>query len=331
MRILITGGAGFIGSHLTDVFLRRGHEVRCLDDLSMGRRENIEHNLADPAFEFLEGDVRDGGAMMSAAEGVDAIVHLAAGKIPRYTSAYSTLMVNVFGGHAALEAAREHKAKIVMASTSDVYGTGPDLPFRESGPLVLGSSTSRRWAYAVSKLCDEHLAFAYEDEFGVDISIVRFFGAYGERQYPSWWGGPQGVFLEAISRGEPVEIHGDGMQTRCFIHVDDLVEATARVAESEAATGQIINIGAEEEISIVDLARLMHELSGSERELELKFVPYESLSKNYQDVQRRVPDLTKMQELLDYTPQISLREGLRRLWEWYRTAGATQPRPETVS
>jgi UDP-glucose 4-epimerase len=323
LKVVVTGGAGFIGSHLSDALLRRGHEVICVDDLSKGTTANLAHLTGQGNFGFKKLDIRDLKALQAVGRGCDVVVHLAAAKIARYESALNSLTLNLEGAHAALELARENKAKFVLGSTSDVYGKSPDLPFREDADLVLGPSTSRRWAYAVTKLCDEHMAYAYQDEFGLPVTILRFFGAYGERQYLNWWGGPQGVFLEAIATGQPIEIHGDGNQTRCFIHVDDLAEGIARAVERDESTGEIVNLGTAEEISVLGLAQLMHELSGVEDELKLQFVPYSSFTKNYEDVRRRVPDMTKMHDLLGFKPQVDLRVGLSRLWRWYRTRPVT--------
>ena len=318
MRILITGGTGFIGSHLGDVLLARGYAVTCVDNLSKGPLSNVEHNLGHPKFRFEQLDVRDLPKLLEAGRGCQAVVHLAAAKIPRYESAMSVITMNYEGAHAALELARTNGAKFVLASTSDVYGKNPKLPFSEDSDLVIGPSTSRRWAYAVSKLCDEHMAFAYQDDHQLPVTILRFFGCYGERQYLNWWGGPQGVFLEAISRGEPLELHGDGQQSRCFVYVTDLAEGIARAIERKSTDGEILNIGNDEETTIAGLATLMHRLSGIPGELKIRRVPYESLSKNYEDVRRRIPDMTKMQRLLEFTPRIHLEEGITRLWTWYR-------------
>jgi len=204
MRVVVTGGAGFIGSHLVDVLLARGCEVICVDDLSKGSLSNVAHHSDNDRFRFVQLDIRDWKQLETAGRGSDAVVHLAAAKIARYDSAFHSLGINLEGARSALELARVNKAKFVLGSTSDVYGKNPSLPFSEDSDLVIGPSTSRRWAYAVSKLCDEHLAFAYQDEFELPITILRFFGAYGDRQYLNWWGGPQGVFLQAIAQGAPV-------------------------------------------------------------------------------------------------------------------------------
>ena len=319
MKALITGGAGFIGSHLTDSLLARGWVLVSVDDLSKGRREVIAHNIGRDDYEFVEMDCRDTERLVALGEGADVVVHLAATKIPREGNRLGNVINNLEGGRAALETARLNDARYVLASTSDVYGNRPDLPFTEDGICVTGPSTVPRWAYGIGKLADEHMAFGYAEEYGLPVTILRFFGSYGERQYLNWWGGPQGVFLEAISKGEPMTVHGDGSQTRCFTHIDDMTEATARAIERPEVSGEIINIGNDEPISIMELAVRMHQLSGLDGEPRIEQVPYSQVAPGgYQDVQDRKPDLTKQRELLGFTPQVGLDEGIRRLWDWYR-------------
>jgi UDP-glucose 4-epimerase len=170
------------------------------------------------------------------------------------------------------------------------------------------------------------MAFGYAEDYDLPVTILRFFGSYGERQYLNWWGGPQGVFLEAISKGEPMTVHGDGTQTRCFSHIDDTIEATARAIERDEAVGEVINVGNDEEVTILELAELMHRLSGVGGEPRIELVPYERVGTSgfYQDVRRRVPDLTKQREILGYEPRIDLEEGTRRLWDWYSKLGARE-------
>jgi UDP-glucose 4-epimerase len=322
MKALLTGGAGFIGSHLTDSLLARGWSVTGIDDLSKGQLANIEHNLDRADYEFVEMDCREQDRLAALSEGTDVVVHLAATKIPRDGGRLGNVTTNLEGGRSALEAARRNGARYVLASTSDVYGNRPDLPFTEDGITVSGPSTVARWVYGIGKLADEHMAFGYQEEYGVPVTILRFFGSYGERQYLNWWGGPQGVFLEAISKGEPMAVHGDGSQIRCFTHIDDMTEATARAVERPEVAGEVINIGNDEQVTIKRLAELMHELSGVGGEPQIALIPYEKVGAGgYQDVLKRVPDLTKQRELLDFTPQIGLEEGLRRLWAWYRQLG----------
>jgi UDP-glucose 4-epimerase len=319
MRIGITGCAGFLGSHLVDRLLAREHEVVGIDNLSMGRMKNIEHNLDHRRFTFRKADVRDAEAMDELLGGLNVIVHLAAFKIPRYGEALDTLLINNLGAHNVLETARKSGCKVVLASTSDVYGKNPDLPFREDGDLVIGPSTVARWSYAVSKLFDEHLSFAYQDKYGIPVVNLRFFGSYGPRHHLSWWGGPQSVFISQVLSEEEITIHGDGRQTRSFTYVSDTVDGIVAATEKEAANGQIFNIGSNQEISILDLARLIHRLCATGRPLRLKFTPYESLSgRKYEDVRRRIPDNRKARELLGVVPEVSLEEGLMRTIRWQR-------------
>ena len=331
MRVLVTGAAGFIGSHLCDALLARGHEVVGIDDFSHGRRENLELAQRSAAFRLVQLDVRATAELCELSAGCDVVVHLAALKIPRYSTALDTVTVNVDGARSALEAARQNGAKCVLASTSDVYGKNSKLPFREDSDCVIGPSTSRRWAYATSKLLAEHLAFGYRDAYGLRVSLLRFFGTYGERQYLNWWGGPQGVFLEQITSGQPIELHGDGSQTRCFVFIDDLVRGVVAACEREDADGQVFNIGTTEEISIRELALRMHELSGCSGEPNLCLIPYESFQGSYEDVRRRVPDLSKARALLGFEPVVGLDAGIRRLWDWYRALPADRLVERVVS
>ncbi|MBN1586231.1 MAG: GDP-mannose 4,6-dehydratase [Candidatus Omnitrophica bacterium] len=315
-KILVSGAAGFVGSHLCDKLLERGHAVIGVDDLSSGSRDNLETCLAHANFEFVEGDVCDAGLVEKAVGECDAIAHLAAKKIPRYSDGLDTLTVNVKGTEMLLKSAAAKGCRFLFASTSDVYGMNPDLPFSEESLCVLGPSYVTRWSYAVSKLFDEHLVFAYADRYKMPFSIVRYFGGYGPRQHSSWTGGPQAVFIDAAARNEPIEIHGDGLQTRSFMYIDDLVEATYRALTHGAAVGRVINIGSPEEISILDLAKLIWGLVAGAEKPQFKFVPYKNLSRGYQDVRRRVPDLTELKTLLDFESKYDLREGLSKTVEW---------------
>jgi UDP-glucose 4-epimerase len=330
----ITGSAGFLGSNLTDALLRDGHHVVGIDNLAYGRRENFSHHLDNPRFTFHEADVTDAPAMRELLAPCEVIVHLAAHKIPRYGSALATLTVNVDGTRAVLDAARArqvagHSVRVALASTSDVYGKSPDLPFSETGNLTLGPSNVPRWAYAVSKLFDEHLAHAYTDEYGLQIACMRFFGSYGPRHHLSWWGGPQSVFITAIIDGDEISVHGDGLQTRTFTFVDDTVRGIRACSEWRGGGCEIFNIGAPSgEIAIVDFARLVHRLVRDEytdlalpEAANLVFVPYESFSKRpYEDVRRRVPNPTKAAEILGYRAEVDIEEGLRRTIRWHRPA-----------
>lgn len=318
-KILITGGAGFIGSHLTDTLLAKGYKVTVVDNLSIGKMENIKHNLSNPSFRFKKIDVQDYEKLKKEARGVGVIVHLAAFKIPRHSKSIDTLLINAKGALNVFEIAKEIRCKVVIASTSDVYGKSRDLPFRENGDLVLGSSDIQRWSYAVSKVFDEHLAFAYADKYGFPIVILRYFGCYGPRVPLSWRGGPQPAFVSAILNDEAVEIHGDGSQKRCFIYIDDLISGTVAAVEKKEANGEIFNIGTSEEISIFGLAKLIKKLLKTPKKLKLKFIPYSNFyGGKYEDVMRRTPDIKKAKKLLGFAPKVSLENGLKRMIEWQR-------------
>lgn len=318
MKIGITGVAGFIGSNLTDALIGRGHTVVGLDNLSMGSKANIEHHVGTPHFEFHQEDVRDLEAMRRVFRQVDCVIHLAAFKIPRYGKAIETLEINSIGGKNALEVGRDGNRRVVLASTSDIYGKNPALPFQESSDSVIGPTTVPRWSYAVSKLFDEHMALAYHSSYGLPVTILRFFGSYGPRQHLSWWAGPQSVFISAILKDEPVEIHGDGAQTRSFTYISDLVDGIVRATEYDREPTVIFNLGNTEEVSILQLAHRIYELCGTSRPLKLKMVPYASIGGKYEDVLRRIPDITLARTLLGFDPCVDLREGLIKTIEWQR-------------
>lgn len=330
LRFLVTGAAGFLGSNLVARVLADGHEVVALDNLSMGRIENLAPHLNDARLKFHKRDVTDQASFADLQQHYDAIVHLAAFKIPRYGKAIDTLKINYAGTENVLEFARALKTKCVLASTSDVYGRNPNLPFSEEGTdSVIGSSKSPRWAYAVSKLFDEHLGLAYQDAYGFPVVSLRFFGSYGPNQPLSWWGGPPPVFIDCVLKGKPVPIHGDGKQTRSFTYVSDTIDGIYQAMLRSEANGEIINIGSTEEVSIVELARRIKAVSNTPGELKIDFVPYESFSgRKYEDVMRRVPDTRLCEKLLDVRAQVSLDEGLKRTIEWQRqVTGSTSARP----
>lgn len=321
-KFLVTGVAGFLGSHLLDKLLAAGHEVIGIDNLSMGKLENISHNFSSKPFQFLQKDVTETATFENLESNIDCIIHLAAFKIPRYGKAIDTLKTNYQGTENVLELARKLNCKCVLASTSDVYGRNPRLPFNEDDNSVLGSSKVARWSYAVSKLFDEHLAFAYRDSYGIPVVILRFFGSYGPRHHLSWWGGPQSVFIEQILNDEEITIHGDGLQTRSFTFVSDTVAGIYAAAIKPEANGEIFNIGSNHEITILDLARAIKQLCNTPEGLKLKFIPYESFTGNkYEDVRRRVPDSTRCEKILGVKAEVSLEEGLSRTIEWHRSLG----------
>lgn len=318
--VLVTGAAGFLGSHLCDALLGRGHQVIGVDDLSHGKQENLADALRSERFAFHVLDITDAAKLRAVAKGIDLIAHLAAFKIPRYGGRLQTLLVNSEGSLNVLRLAAGQKAKFVFTSTSDVYGKNPDVPFSETSASVIGASTVPRWAYAVSKLFDEHLAFAFMEDHGIPVTALRIFGSYGPRHHLSWWGGPQSVFIDAVLRNEVIPIHGDGQQTRSFTFVSDTVSGILAALERDSANNQIINIGSTQEINIVDLATMIHRLADPPDPLRLEFIPYQQISsgREYEDVRRRVPDVTKAQQLLGFKAKMSLEEGLLHTIEWQK-------------
>ena len=334
IRVVVTGVAGFLGSHLLDRFMTSGHQVIGIDNLSMGSMDNMLAHLDNPAFRFLQRDVTDPSAFEDLGDDVDCIVHLAAFKIPRYGNAIDTLRINAKGCETVLEFARRVRCKCVLASTSDVYGRNPNLPFSEDDDSVIGSSKVARWSYAVSKLFDEHMAFAYQAAYAIPVTALRFFGSYGPRQHLSWWGGPQSVFIDAILNDQEIPIHGDGLQTRSFTYATDTAAGIYAAVMEPGANGEILNIGSTHEITILELARTIKRLMNTPGELKIKFIPYESFTGGkYEDVRRRVPDVSRSQRILGVTAQVGLEEGLARTIEWQLSVlrnGVAAPADSTV-
>ena len=321
IKILVTGVAGFLGSNLLTKLLAEGHFVVGVDNLSMGSLDNIRHHMENDRFIFLENDIREAGITEILDDDFNCIVHLAAYKIPRYGKAVDTLITNSQGCLNMLEFARKNNCKFVLASTSDVYGMSPDLPFVEDGNCVIGDSKIPRWAYAVSKLFDEHLALAYMDDYSIPVVILRFFGSYGPNQHLSWWGGPQSVFIDCLLTGKEIPIHGDGTQTRTFTYVDDSVEGMYASIINPKANGEIFNIGANREITILKLAQMLKQIA-EKPDAAIKLIPYDQISKGrkYQDVMKRVPDTTKAERLLGVVAKTELENGLRITYEWQKKA-----------
>ena len=255
---------------------------------------------------------------MELAGNVDIIVHLAALKIPRYGGALDTLLVNVDGTRSVLNATIQTDCKLFIASTSDVYGKNTELPFKEDSSSVIGSPKVGRWSYAVSKMFDEQLFFAYCEKYKISGAIFRFFGSYGPNQHLSWWGGPQSVFINAILSNKELEIHGDGSQTRSFCYISDTVQGILGAIESEKANKEIINIGNDREITIKNLAEIIWSLADKKGEPSLKFIPYSSFERQYEDVKRRIPDLSLAKKLFGYTPRVDLEEGLLKTIHWQK-------------
>jgi UDP-glucose 4-epimerase len=290
-----------------------------VDDLSHGSLENLRSVAGHAGFRFVEGSILDRECLDDVFRGAEVVLHLAAGKIPRYGDALGTLLTNGEGGLTVLRASQAAGVRrVVLASTSDCYGRNPQVPFSEESVSVIGSPLVRRWSYAVSKMFEEQMLLAFRERHGFEGVILRLFGGYGPRQNLTWWGGPQSVFIGAALRGEEMELHGTGRQTRSFTYVDDIVEGFVRAVDVPEADGQLLNIGIDREITIEDLALLVWRLV-REDEPRVRRVPLSAFGR-YEDVERRIPSNALASRVLGYTPRVELEAGLPRTIAWQREA-----------
>ena len=309
-QVLITGGAGFIGSHLAEALLAQGQRVIAVDDLSTGRLENIAGLMERPEFQFVYETIHNETVMDRLVSGCDVIYHLAAavGVELIIKDPVHTIETNLNGTETVLRLARRYRRKILIASTSEVYGKSDAIPFREDGDRVMGPTVKSRWSYAESKAMDEFLALAYHKQFGVPVVIGRFFNTVGPRQT-----GTYGMVIPRLCRqavaGQPLHVYGDGQQSRCFCNVKDTVRAVVGLAAEPRAVGEIFNIGSGDEITILDLARRILARSGSQS--EIKLIPYEqAYEAGFEDMRRRVPDTSKIEALMGWKPTLSLDQTL---------------------
>ena len=306
MRVLITGGAGFIGSHLAEALVMQGHEVVALDDLSTGQAENVATLATSPAFRLIVGSVTDARVVEPLVEQVDVVFHLAAAVGVKLVceAPIRTIHTNVDGTAVVLAAAQRYRRRVLVASTSEVYGKNDQLPYSEDANLVLGPPDKTRWGYATSKLLDEFLALGYAKEHGLPVTVVRLFNTVGPRQ-SSRYGMVLPNFVRWALANEPIAVHGDGTQTRSFTWVGDVVWAMTTLMNEPRAAGEVFNIGNGEEISIRDLAARVCERTGSSS--TVRYVPYEqAFDRSFEDMPRRVPDISKIRRLLDYEPRVRL-------------------------
>jgi len=318
MRVLITGGAGFVGSHLSEALLERGDEVFILDNLSTGSIENVVHLKSNPRFHYTIDTVSNEPVLAELVDRCDIVVHLAAavGVKLIVEQPVHTIETNVHGTEVVLKHSNKKKKLVLIASTSEVYGKSADVPFREDADLVLGPTIKHRWAYACSKMIDEFLALAYWKEKKLPVIVVRLFNTVGPRQ-TGQYGMVIPNFVRQALAGQPITVFGDGTQSRSFTYVGDVVKAMVALIDEPRAIGQVFNIGNGEEISIRDLAQKVKQLTGSDSEIVT--VPYEkAYEAGFEDMPRRVPDIGRIHALVGYAPTIGLDETLTRVIEHFR-------------
>ncbi len=329
MQILVTGGAGFVGSHLCTAFIERGDSVTCLDT---GSVKKVQHLLDKPGFRYVHDSVLNERMVDALVAKSDLVYHLGAvvGVEHYVADPYSVLNVNVNGTQEVLQAAYRHGKKVVFSSTSEVYGRNPRVPWSEDDDRVLGSTAIDRWCYSTSKAVGEHFCHAF-GKMGLEYVIVRYFNLYGPRLDALDHGRVITIFLGQILSGKPVTVVGDGLQTRCFTYVADAIRATMAAGLNPDAVGGTFNIGTDRETTIRELAETMVEISGGDT--PVVYVPQEEVyGKSYEDIPRRVPDITRMRTILGVEPSTSLREGLAATYEWFKAQQAEEDvRPRAMS
>jgi UDP-glucose 4-epimerase len=321
MRILVTGGAGFIGSHLVDHLVGNGDEVTALDNLSTGRYPNIRHLLDNPKFRFVEGSVLDPGIVQSEVARADAVYHLAAavGVQLIVDRPLQSMITNIKGTENVLEAAEKHRVKILIASTSEIYGKSNDGPFKEEDDRLLGSPRKLRWSYSTSKAVDEILAFVYYKELGLPTVVVRLFNTIGPRQVGQY-GMVVPRFISQALRGVDLTVYGDGEQSRSFTSVYDVVKALQLLMTTPSAEGEVFNVAGHSEINIRDLAQLVIERTGSSS--RISFVPFaEVYGEGFEEMSRRAADTTKLQAAIGFSCDTTLVEALDGMIDFARESG----------
>ncbi|MCI0591194.1 MAG: GDP-mannose 4,6-dehydratase [Gammaproteobacteria bacterium] len=314
---LITGGAGFVGSHLAEALLDRGHRVLVLDDLSSGSVKNITHLRSDPCFEFVPESVSALNVLAELVDLADIVFHLAAtvGVFNIIESPVNTIVNNITSTEAVLKMAAKKKKKVIVTSTSEVYGKSTIIPFCEDGDLVFGATSKSRWSYASSKVVDEFLALAYWHEFKVPTVVARLFNTIGPRQTGEYGMVVPRFMLQALL-GENLTVYGSGQQSRSFTYVSDVVEWLLLLASNDKAVGEIINLGNPEEITIADLARKVIAVTGAS--VEINYIPYEkAYEAGFEDMKRRVPDITKVNALTGYSLRVDLEQALCFIRDWF--------------
>jgi UDP-glucose 4-epimerase len=316
VRVLVTGGAGYIGSHLVDALCDAGHEVRVLDNLSTGKAANLQHRLDE--IRLVNGSILDAPLVEREVEWAQIVFHLAAAVGVRHIvdDPLTSLLTNTRGTEIVLTACFRNWRKVVVASTSEVYGKTSKVPMCEDDDRVLGPTTVHRWSYSSAKAIDEHLAFAFAAN-SLPVTIVRYFNSYGPRLDERGYGSVVANFIRQARAGEPLTVHGDGQQSRCFTYIDDTVRGTLLTGFTPEAEGQVFNLGSTRETTILELAETIKAALGSSSPIES--TPYEEYyGPGFEDTRRRVPDVTRAREVLDWEPQVALEDGLAHTIEWWQ-------------
>jgi UDP-glucose 4-epimerase len=322
MNILLTGGAGFIGSHLTDALLKHGHRVCIIDDLSTGSLRNLAHLKGNPAVEFVCGSILDHSLMQLLVQRCDRIFHLAAavGVQLIVDKPAKSIETNIQGTEVVLQLARRFGRKVIITSSSEVYGKNTKLPFSEQDDTTFGPTHVSRWSYACSKMIDEFLALAYHNQWGLETVICRLFNTVGPRQSGSY-GMVVPRFVKSALAGKPLQIYGTGDQKRCFCNVADVADALMRLADCPAAVGQVVNIGTNEIVSVNELADRVIALTGSSSGKQ-RLSYEEAYGKTIEDLMIRVPDLTRIKSLIGFEPTYTLSDTLRQVIDFEKRGGA---------
>ena len=318
MKILVTGGAGYIGSNLVDALMADGHEVSVVDDLSTGKIDNIQHLLGHERFHFVNDTILNEGLMDRLIASVDQVYHLAALVGVKYVvkDPLDGIRTNIAGTEIALAKAFKYWKRTVVASSSEVYGKNPKVPWAEEDDSLLGPTIVNRWSYALSKAIDEHCALAYAGR-GFPVSIVRYFNSYGPRLDPRGYGSVIARFIIQAQLGRPITIFDNGQQTRCFTYATDTVRGTILAGTIDGATGKIFNIGTKRETRIIDLAQMVRDAVGSGS--EIVSVPYQdAFGQNFEEARRRVPDTRRAAEILGFRAEVPLEEGIARTIAWFQ-------------
>lgn len=319
MDILVTGGAGFIGSNLCERLVERGEKVYVIDDLSTGSLENISHLQRRPNFHYVNDTILNESTMEELVKGSDCIVHLAAAVGVKYVleNPLTSIETNIKGTEVVLRLANRHKKRVLIASTSEVYGKHMHAPLKEDDNLIYGPPSTMRWSYAAAKLVDEFTALAYHRTKKLEVMIFRCFNTIGPRQ-TGLYGMVVPRFIKQALRDEPITVYGDGTQTRTFTFVGDVVEALIRLMDCDQAVGEVVNIGGREEISIMELAQKIRDISGSKSEITR--IPYNNVyGRDFEDMMRRVPSLEKLESLIGFSPNTPLNTTLEKTIDYFKT------------